>query len=250
MIERHLLKLRARHAISDEEEAAIRAAIGEPRELPADKTFVRAGEELSVSTLLLDGMMCRYKDLRSGERQITEVNVAGDFADMHSYTLKRLDHNMMTLSPCRVAVLQHEEARQLFLDFPRLHDIYWFGTNLDAAIHREWALSLGRRDAKARTANLFCELRVRLEIVGLADESGYALALTQTDLAECLGLTSVHVNRVLKELREAGLVEFRGGRVTIMDLAGLERAAEFDPTYLYLEKLTEGLTSHSPEGRG
>jgi CRP-like cAMP-binding protein len=237
MIEPHLLKVRARHSISAEEEAAIRRAIREVRDLPADRTFIRAGELLNFSTLLLEGLMCRFKDLRNGERQITEINVAGDFADMHSYTLKRLDHNLMTLSPCRAAVMQHDDARQLFLDHPRLHDIYWFGTNLDAAIHREWALSLGRRDAKARTANLFCELRVRLEIVGLADESGYALALTQTDLAECLGLTSVHVNRVLKELRESGLVEFRGGRVTILDLAGLERVAEFDPTYLYLERL-------------
>jgi len=237
MIEPHLAKLRARHSISAEEEAAIRGAIREFREIPSDRTFIRAGEELSFSTLLLEGLMCRYKDLRNGERQITEVNVAGDFADMHSYTLKRLDHNLMTLSPCRVAILQHDDARQLFLDHPRLHDIYWFGTNLDAAIHREWALSLGRRDARSRTANLFCELRVRLAIVGRADERGYDLALTQTDLAECLGLTSVHVNRVLKELRESGLVEFRGGRVTIMDLPALERAAEFDPAYLYVERL-------------
>ena len=237
MIELHLMKLRARHSISAEEEAAIRGVIREVREIPSDRTFIRAGDELNFSTLLLDGLMCRYKDLRNGERQITEVNVAGDFADMHSYTLKRLDHNLMTLSPCRVAILQHDDARQLFLDFPRLHDIYWFGTNLDAAIHREWALSLGRRDARSRTANLFCELRVRLAIVGRADERGYDLALTQSDLAECLGLTSVHVNRVLKELREGGLVEFRGGRVTIMDLPALERAAEFDPAYLYVERL-------------
>ncbi|HEY0312084.1 MAG TPA: Crp/Fnr family transcriptional regulator [Allosphingosinicella sp.] len=237
MIEAHLKKLRVRHSISAEEEAAIRGVIRETREIPSDRTFIRAGDVLNFSTLLLEGLMCRYKDLRNGERQITELNVAGDFADMHSYTLKKLDHNLMTLSPCRVAILQHDDARQLFLDHPRLHDVYWFGTNLDAAIHREWALSLGRRDARSRTANLFCELRVRLAIIGRADESGYDLALTQTDLAECLGLTSVHVNRVLKELREGGLVEFRGGRVTIMDLAGLERAAEFDPAYLYLERL-------------
>ncbi|HMC91633.1 MAG TPA: Crp/Fnr family transcriptional regulator [Allosphingosinicella sp.] len=237
MIERHLMKLRARHAISAEEETAIRAAISEVRELPSDRTFVRAGDVLDYCTLLLDGLMCRYKDLRDGQRQITELNVAGDFADMHSYVLKRLDHNLMTLSPCHMAVLQHDKAKALFDAYPRLHDIYWFGTNLDAAIHREWTLSLGRRDARARTANLFCELRVRLGVVGMADERGYDLALTQTDLAECLGLTSVHVNRVLKELREAGIVEFRGGRVTIMDLAQLERAAEFDPTYLYMERL-------------
>jgi CRP-like cAMP-binding protein len=185
---------------------------------------------------LLDGLLCRYRDLRDGQRQITEINVPGDFADMHSYTLKRLDHNLMTLSPSRVAILQHEDARALFDAHPRLRDIYWFSTNLDAAIHREWALSLGRRDARARTANLLCELRLRLGVVGLADESGFNLALTQADLAECLGLTSVHVNRVLKELREAGIVEFRNGRVTIMDLRKLEQAAEFDPAFLYLDR--------------
>lgn len=228
------MKLRARHPISAEEEEAIRAAISDVRDYPADRTFIRAGEPLEFSTLLLDGLMCRHKDLRDGQRQITEVNVAGDFADMHSYTLKHLDHNIMTLSPCRVAILLHEDARALFESHPRLHDIYWFGTNLDAAIHREWALSLGRRDARSRTANLFCELRVRLAVVGLADETGYALDLTQADMAECLGLTSVHVNRVLKELRESGIVEFRGGRVLIVDLPALERAAEFDPSYLYL----------------
>src|SRR5438067_6207410 len=189
MIERHLKKVRARHPISDEEEAAIRAAVRDEKEIPADRTFVRAGETLSYSTLLLDGLTCRYKDLRNGARQISELNGAGDFADMHSYTLNTLDHNLQALSPCRVAIMPHEDAHALFDRFPHLRDVYWFGTNLDAAIHREWTLSLGRRDAKARTANLFCELRVRLGIVGLADESGYDLALTQTDLAECLGLT-------------------------------------------------------------
>jgi CRP-like cAMP-binding protein len=233
VIELHLEKLRARHPISAEEEAAIRAAIRDMKELPADRTFIRAGQVLSYSTLLLDGLACRYKDLRDGARQISELNVAGDFVDMHSYTLKKLDHNLQTLSPCRIAVMGHDEARALFDSFPHLRDVYWFGTNLDAAIHREWALSLGRRDAKSRTANLFCELRVRLGIVGLADESGYDLALTQTDLAECLGLTSVHVNRVLRELREEGIVQFRGGRVAIADLKALERVAEFDPAYLY-----------------
>ena len=114
--------------------------------------------------------------------------------------------------------------------------MFWLMTNIDAAIHREWVLSLGRRSALSRMAHLFCELRVRLGVVGMADEMGYDLPLTQTDLAECLGLTSVHVNRTLKELRERGLVEFRGGRVTILDLEGLERVAEFDPAYLYLEK--------------
>ena len=236
MIEAHLSKLRARDELSEEEERAIRGAVSEVREFPADKTIIRAEQELSASTLLLDGLMCRYKDLRDGQRQITELHVAGDFADLHSMTLKRLDHNVMTLTPCRAAIVPHDRLKAITEQHPHLTRLYWFSTNMDAAIHREWAVSLGRRAALSRVAHLFCELYVRLEIVGLADDTGYALDLTQTDLAECLGLTSVHINRTLKELRERGLVEFRGGRVTVHDRAGLERAAEFNPSYLYLER--------------
>src|SRR4051812_42978393 len=236
MIDKHLMKLRVRDEISAEEEAAIRSAVGEIRDYPADRTVIERGTVLEQSTLLIEGIMCRYKDLRDGQRQITELHVDGDFVDLHSFTLKRLDHNIMTLTPCRVAMVPHERLKAITEQHPHLTRVYWFGTNLDAAIHREWEVSLGRRTAASRLANLICELHVRLGLIGLAEEGGFALDLTQTDLAECLGLTSVHVNRTLKELREQGLMTFRGGQVTIEDSAGLRRLAEFDPAYLYLEK--------------
>lgn len=236
MIERHLMKLRARDEISAEEEEAIRSAVSEYRDYPSDTTIIKRGVELNHSTILLDGLMCRYKDLRDGQRQVTELHVGGDFADLHSFTLKRLDHNVMTLTPCRAALVPHERLKAITEQHPHLTRVYWFATNLDAAIHREWELSLGRRSAISRMANLFCELHVRLEIVGLTDGDSYELKLTQTDLSECLGFTSVHVNRTLKELREQGLAEFRGSRVTITDMAGLQRVAEFDPGYLYLDR--------------
>jgi CRP-like cAMP-binding protein len=210
--------------------------VSEIRDYPADRTFIRAGEELGHSTILLDGLMARHKDLREGQRQITELHVGGDFADLHSFTLKRLDHHVMTLTPCRAAIVPHDNLRAITERFPHLTRVYWFGTNMDAAIHREWEVSLGRRSAIARLAHLFCELHVRLGIVGLADGLEYELSLTQAELSECLGLTSVHINRTLKELREQALVEFRGSRVSIADLASLRRLAEFDPAYLYLEK--------------
>jgi CRP-like cAMP-binding protein len=236
VIEAHLLKLRARDEITAEEERALRGMMSEAKDVPADKTVIRAGEELSVSVMLLEGLLCRYKDLRDGTRQISELHVAGDFADLHGFTLKRLDHSVMALTPCRVALAPHDRIERVITEHPHLARMFWFMTNVDAAIHREWVLSLGRRSALSRVAHLFCELRARLGVVGLADETGYQLPLTQVDLAECLGLTSVHINRTLKELRERGLVEFRGGRVAIRDLKGLERVAEFDPAYLYLEK--------------
>lgn len=236
MIERHLMKLRARDEISAEEEQAIRSAVSEYRDLPSDATVIRRGVELDQCTLLLDGLMCRYKDLRNGQRQVTELHVGGDFVDLHSFTLKHLDHNIMTLTPCRVALVPHARMKAITEQHPHLTRVYWFATNLDAAIHREWELSLGRRSAISRMANLFCELHVRLGLVGLADDDGYELDLTQTDLSECLGLTSVHVNRTLKELREQGLLEFRSGRVAITNMPALRQVAEFDPTYLYLER--------------
>jgi CRP-like cAMP-binding protein len=236
VIERHLLKLRARDAVSPEEEQAIRDSVAEVRTLSADEIVVRAGRVLTFSVLLLDGFMCRYKDLSDGQRQITELHVPGDFADLHSFTLKRLDHNILTMTPCRIAIVPHEKLEGITERFPHLTRLLWFTTNLDAAIHREWEVSLGRRTALSRISALFCEMKLRLEVVGLTEGMSYDFGLTQTDLAECVGLTPIHVNRTLKELRERGLVQFRGGRVTIHDWNGLTRVAEFDPAYLYLEK--------------
>lgn len=237
MIEKLLMKLKARDELSAEEEAALRAMPAGVRDVPADKTIIRAGEVLNESTLLIDGLMCRYKDLRNGSRQISELHIAGDFVDLHSFTLKKLDHSIMTLTPCRIAQVPHERLKAITEQLPHLTRVLWFATNLDAAIHREWVLSLGRRTAQARIAHLFCELYVRLQIVGLNDGFTYRLGLTQVDLAECLGLTSIHVNRTLKALREIGLVEFRGAMVTIHDWDGLVRMAEFDPDYLSVERL-------------
>lgn len=234
MIEPFLAKIRARDVLSADEEAVLRNAVSETKQFPADRKVVRANDRLDVSILLLEGMMCRYKDLRNGARQIAQLTVSGDFVDLHGFTLKRLDHDILTLTPCRVAIVPHDRLTAITEQHPHLTRLLWFLTNLDAAIHREWELSLGRRTAIARLAHLICELRVRLSIVGLADETGYALPLTQTELAECTGLTGVHVNRMLKELREGAFVEVKSGRVHIIDLRKLERIAEFDPCYLYL----------------
>ena len=233
MIEAHIKRIKARHSISDEEEAAVHASIGEIRDYPARRTIIEAGVEQSFSTLLLKGFLCRYKDLKDGQRQVTAIHVPGDFADLHSFTLKKLDHAIMTLTPCRAALVPHSRLEGITERFPHLTRVYWFSTNLDAAIHREWELSLGRRPAMARCAHLLAEFRFRLAVVGLANDRGYDLPISQIDLSECLGLTPVHVNRSLRRLREDGIVTFRHGRVDIHDLAGLEEVAEFDPAYLY-----------------
>ena len=126
--------------------------------------------------------------------------------------------------------------RRMTERFPRLGRIYWFMTNMDAAIHREWALSLGKRSAISRMAHLFCELFVRLDVVEQTRGDRYDFPLTQRELAECLGLTPVHANRTLQELRRRGLIALENREVSILDRSGLESVAEFDPAYLYLEK--------------
>jgi CRP-like cAMP-binding protein len=236
MISVHLKKLRRRIEISSEEERALRDSVAETRKVPADQVLIRGGEELSTSLMLLEGWLARSKDLPSGERQVTELHVAGDFADLHGFTLKHLDHDVITLTECLVVVVPHERIREITQRYPRLALIYWLSTNIDAAVTRELALSLGQRSAISRMAHLFCELYVRLDAVGRARPDGYEFPLTQRELAECLGLTVVHVNRTVQELRRRNLVELENRHLTILDRRGLEGVAEFDPSYLYLDR--------------
>jgi CRP-like cAMP-binding protein len=231
-----LLKLRVRDVVTEEEENVLRASVSEIQEHPAGRTLVRTGTTVSVSTLLVDGIVCRYKDLADGQRQIMELHIGGDFVDLHGFLLKQLDHNVGAMTPVRIALVPHDALRGITETHPHLGRMLWFSTLLDAAIHREKILSIGRRTAIARIAHIFCELHVRLRMVGLGSDTGFALPLTQADLADVTGLTSVHVNRMLKKLRDDNLLTFRGGQVTIDDWERLQRVAEFDPTYLHLER--------------
>ena len=235
-LDRLVVKLRRRDILSDEEERVLRASVSEVRELPPGKLIVRAGTVLSQCTLLCEGYVCRFRDLADGQRQIMEIHIPGDFLDLHSFLLKQLEHNVGTMTPVVYASVPHDAIRIITETQPHLARMLWFSTLLDAAIHRERILSVGRRSAAARIAHLFCELYVRLELVGLAKEGRYKLPLTQVDLADTTGLTSVHVNRMLKKLRDERLLTFRGGEAVIHDWEGLQRVAEFDPAYLYLER--------------
>ncbi len=236
MITAHLKKLKLRTAVSPEEERVIRGLITETRRIGPDKFVVRAGEELNVSLLLLDGWLVRSKDLPSGERQVMEIHVAGDFADLHGFTLKRLDHDVVTVTESLLGLVPHERLTEMTRDHPHLTRVYWLMTNIDASITREMALSLGQRSAISRMAHLFCELHVRLGIIDRTDGDTFEFPLTQRELSECLGLTVVHVNRTLQELRRRKVVETENRRITIVDRRSLEALAEFDPGYLQLEQ--------------
>ena len=236
MITAHLKKLRLRTTISAEEERVIRSLVAENRRWPADRILVRAGEQLNVSMLVLDGWLVRSKDLPSGERQVTEIHVPGDFADLHGFTLKQLDHDIISITECVIGYVPHERLTALTETYPHLTRVYWLSTNVDAAISRQMGLSLGQRSAISRMAHLFCELHTRLSIIGRTDGDTFEFPLTQRELAECLGLTVVHVNRTIQELRRRMLVETANRHIRILDRQGLETLAEFDPGYLQLHR--------------
>lgn len=179
--------------------------------------------------------MCRTIDNNRGDRQLVSVQLPGDFVDLHGYPLKLLDHDITTITPVEVAVVSHSNLDILIAEEPELARKLWFSTLLDAALHREWIFKLGRLPSHGRVAHFLCETELRLRAVELSDGHCFELPLTQPDLAEVCGLTSIHVNRVLRDLRERGLCTIRGGTVTIHDPAGLGRLGEFEPGYLYVE---------------
>ncbi len=233
MLTRRFLLGRAREALSEEERLVIEQSVASVKTLPARQQLTRRGDLVTMSCLLLEGFMCRYLDDREGYRQLVSMHVPGDFVDLHGFPMKRLDHDIATLGPCTVAFFEHRTLAEILERHPRLTRWLWFSTLLDAAIHREWIFRMGRLGAEGRVAHFFCELNARLEMVELARDGRFALPATQADVAEACGITGVHVNRVLRLMRERGLLLFRSGEVQILDLPKLKALAEFDPIYLY-----------------
>lgn len=235
-IDRLVLKLERRDAVSADEKRVLESAVARIDSYAADEDVIVEGVPQTESRLQLDGVTCRYKAMSDGRRQIMELHFGGDFVDLHSFTLKQLDHNVGAITRVSFAIVPHAALRGITETQPHLTRLLWLMTMLDAAIQREWVVSTARRSAISRIAHLFCELFVRLDVVGLADGKRYPLPLTQEDMADVCGLTPVHVNRTLQELRAGGTVEWQRGTVTIKDWLALQAIAEFDPTYLYLER--------------
>lgn len=246
MVMELFLRGRGRELLSNEELRALEDSIGRITQVPARTTLVRRGERVTQSSYLIEGYVSRYMDDRAGRRQLVAIHVAGDFVDLHGFPMHRLDHDLATLGPARIANVDHRTLQAVIERYPMLMRMLWFSTLLDAAMHREWIFGLGRLDAVGRVAHFFCEVTTRLALVGLDGGGRYMMPLTQNDLAEACGLTNVHVNRVLRTLREMQMMEFRGGAVTIIDYDALARLAEFDPAYLYAGKAEWGLL---PEDR-
>lgn len=206
------------------------------RRLGAREDIICEGDEPRYVNVVLKGWACRYKQLQDGRRQIIAFFLPGDLCDPHVFTLRRMDHAIATLTPVTLARVTQDAIETMTAKSPRIAETLWWEMLLTAAIQREWTVSLGQRLASERLAHLFCELFLRLRAIGLTEGSSCDLPVTQADLADTLGLSSVHVNRTLQELRATGHITWKGKRLTIHDLPALMALALFDAAYLHLER--------------
>ena len=233
-LSRFFAKLRLRDELSLEEQTVLEASVSKVETFRAGGAIALENEPQFYSRILLDGLAARSKVLPDGTRQITALHVGGDFVDLHSFLLKRLEHDVIALTPVKVASVPHGELREISERHPHLSRVLWLSTLIDASIHREWLVSAGRRSAVQQVAHLFCEMLVRMESVGLSDGVTIPFPLTQGEMGDVCGLSTVHVNRVAQELRGAGLLEWTRAAVKIHDREGLAALAQFDPAYLVL----------------
>ena len=205
-----------------------------PSRMPAGQDIIREGERPERVILLLAGWAYRYKVLHDGSRQILAYLLPGDLCDAHVFILDKMDHSIGLLSDATVASIPRETMMDVTKSAPAIARALWWSAMVDEAISRHWLINIGRRDAYDRIAHLFCELWERVARVGLVIDDAFDLPLTQEQLGDSLGLTAVHTNRILQRMRGEGLITFKGKRLTILDMAGMRRAAAFDPNYLHL----------------
>ena len=204
------------------------------REVPARRDLVREGDKPRAVNVMLDGWACRYKQLPDGRRQVVSFFIPGDLCDANVFILKEMDHSIGAVTRVRYAEILPDDFEALMNESPRITQALWWHELVSAAVSREWTTNVGQRTAYERIAHLFCELFVKLRQVRLTEGTSCEFPLTQMDIADATGLTSVHVNRTLQELRRDGLIELSGKRLTIPDLDALMQVSMFNPNYLHL----------------
>lgn len=196
---------------------------------------VREHDVATHSCLMLSGYSIRSKTVASGNRQIVSVHMKGEMVDLQNSLLERADHSVQMLTPSKVAMIPREAVIKLAMDRPIVARAMWVDTLVDASIFREWIANVGRRDARTRISHLLCEFALRLKVAGIGEETLYELPMTQEQLGDATGLTSVHVNRTIKALEADGLIERTDPRsIQIGDWRRLAAAGDFDSNYLHL----------------
>lgn len=226
-------KLRAYGPLSDTDVLGLSEAFNPGRQVEARRDIIEEGDDPRAVNVILDGWACRYRQLSDGRRQIVSLLLPGDLCDPHIFLLDRMDHSIGALTPLTLTQIPGATLQELIERSPVLDRALHREALASAAIQREWTVSLGCRSGIERLAHLLCELHTRLSVVGLADATSFPMPLIQSDLADALGQTTVHINRTLRELRALGLISLRSRLLTLHDLAGLTELAHFDPVYMH-----------------
>ena len=222
--------------LSEDEKKAILNLPAKVADLRADADIVREGDRPSQSCLLVEGFLARYKNLADGKRQIMAFYVPGDIPDLLSLHIDVMDHSLATIVPSKVAFIPHDALGSLIDQNSRIANAFWRDTLIDASTFSEWIVNVGSRDAYSRIGHLICEVFLKLKAVGLTNGNSFDFPITQGEIGDATGLSTVHVNRSIMELRKDGLIILEKSRCTIPDLSRLEEAAMFDPTYLHLTR--------------
>ncbi len=233
-------KLEAFTKLSSDDRAALAEISRNFRYVDARRDVISEGDRPRNILLILDGWACRYKQSPDGKRQIVSLFVPGDFCDLNVHILSQMDHSIGAITRLKVALITPEEMTALMTASARITRALWWHELVAAAIQREWTFSLGQRSAYERLAHLLVELYLRLRIARRAQHCRCDFPLTQNDLADATGLTSVHVNRTLQELRRDALIELERKQLQILDLDRLMEVSMFNANYLHLDQ-TSGL---------
>ncbi len=206
------------------------------RIVAARRDVVSEGATPRFVNFVLDGWGCRYRQMPDGRRQMLSLMLPGDVCDANIQVLARMDHSIGAITQMTIAEVAPDAFSELIARHESIAHAVWWNDHVASATHREWIASLGLRTARERIAQLFCEVHFRLRLVGRCVAQTCEFPLTQADVAEATGLTPVHVNRMVQELRRERLIEWAGRTLTILDLDALCEVAQFAPAYLHLDR--------------
>lgn len=238
-LERFLARLLSRSSLSDVEQAAILGLRGRAVTVATHRDIIAPGETTTTACLVIDGLVARFDQMADGLRQFTSLYIPGDLADLHSVVSPTAGWGLQAITNTTTLRILHSDLNALAVRHPAIAFAFWRQTAVDASILGKWVSNLGRRDARSRLAHLFCELGIRMELAGIGSRTDFPLPMTQTHLADALGLTSVHVNRTLQTMRHDGLVATENRRVRVGRWSELVHVAEFDPQFLLLPERTD-----------
>jgi CRP-like cAMP-binding protein len=227
-------KLEGYEALTDQDRRALNGLVPRVRQVGPRIDLIREGEAPENVHLILDGFACRYKVLPDGQRQIMAYLIPGDFCDLNVFILDQMDHNIGTISQCQVVDIPRRAIDDITAQYPNITRAFWWCALVDEAVLREWLVNIGGRPPNQRIAHIMCELLMRLEAVGQVVNNSFPFPFTQNDLADSMGLSNVHVNRTIRELKALDLIALKQRVLTIHNADRLKAYCKFTPNYLHL----------------